>query len=278
MAGDWIKMRGNLWDDPRVVKVCDLTGQGEAAVIGALYWLWATADQHTEDGILPGLTGRSIDRKTGLQGFADALVQIGWLSDHPEGVRIINFEEHNGASAKRRSLDAQRKANSRSMSASNADNMRTDDGQNAPDCGAREEKRREEINTPKRVEAPKPAARACSFAVNSLPPDWKAFCLTERPDLDPERTFAKFGDYWRAKPGKDGRKTDWLATWRNWVRAERAANGNSGASGKFNPHAYGRKLLAETLAAEGMDRGPASETISGVPGQFLKVVSGSGND
>lgn len=33
----------------------------------------------------------------------------------------------------------------------------------------------------------------------------------------------KFMDYWRAKPGKDGVKLDWVATWRNWMR--RAAEG-----------------------------------------------------
>lgn len=90
MAGDWIKMRGNLWDDPRVARLCDLTGQTEAAIVGGLYWLWATADQHTENGIMPGLTLRQIDRKTGVQGLGQALCDIGWLADHPEGVRIIN--------------------------------------------------------------------------------------------------------------------------------------------------------------------------------------------
>lgn len=144
MAGDWIKMRGNLWDDPRVGRLVDLTSTSEAAVIGALYWLWATADQHTEDGILPGLSLRQIDRKTGVQGFGSALVEVGWLADHPEGVRIARFEEHNGTSAKRRCTDAQRKANSRNVSASDADNERTRGGQVAPDLGAREEKRREE--------------------------------------------------------------------------------------------------------------------------------------
>lgn len=29
---------------------------------------------------------------------------------------------------------------------------------------------------------------------------------------------AKFADYWRAQPGQKGVKTDWPATWRNWVR------------------------------------------------------------
>lgn len=150
MAGDWIKMRGNLWDDPRVSKLCDLTDQSEAAIVGALYWLWAAADQHTEDGLMPGLTLRQIDRKTGVQGFGAALCQIGWLEDNPDGVRIVNFEEHNGTSAKRRCTDAQRKANVRNVSASDADKQRTESGQKTPNLGAREEKSREEEkkNTP----------------------------------------------------------------------------------------------------------------------------------
>jgi len=59
-----------------------------------------------------------------------------------------------------------------------------------------------------------------------LPADWKpdevaiAFCKSERPDLIPDRVADKFRDYWTAKPGVAGKKTDWPATWRNWVRAE----------------------------------------------------------
>jgi len=124
MAGDWIKMRGNLWDDPRVARLVDLTDSTEAAIVGALYWLWATADQHTENGVMPGLTLRQIDRKTGVKGFAEALCAIGWIVDHPDGISITNFEEHNGASAKRRSEDAKRKANVRKE----ADKDRTDSG------------------------------------------------------------------------------------------------------------------------------------------------------
>ncbi|RJF99036.1 hypothetical protein [Noviherbaspirillum saxi] len=143
MAGDWIKMRGNLWDDPRISKLCDLTDCGEAQIIGGLYWLWSTADQHTEDGCMPGLTMRQIDRKTGIPGFAAALCEIEWVKDDTQGVVIPRFTEHNGSSAKRRCMDAQRKANSRNPSASDADNGQTEDGQNPPNCGARE---REEKN------------------------------------------------------------------------------------------------------------------------------------
>lgn len=38
------------------------------------------------------------------------------------------------------------------------------------------------------------------------------------PHVDGRTEHAKFCDYWRAKPGKDGRKLDWPATWRNWMR------------------------------------------------------------
>jgi uncharacterized protein YdaU (DUF1376 family) len=54
-----------------------------------------------------------------------------------------------------------------------------------------------------------------------LPGDWADFCRQERPDLDPSKVGEKFADYWHGKPGTGGKKLDWLATWRNWVREER---------------------------------------------------------
>ena len=125
MAGDWIKMRSNLWDDPRVAGICDRTGATEAQVIGALYWLWTTADQHTQDGFLGGLTPKSVNRKTAVEGFAEAMIEVGWL-DHGEGGLIIpRFDEHNGSSAKRRASEARRKGSVRKVSASDADKKRT---------------------------------------------------------------------------------------------------------------------------------------------------------
>lgn len=60
-----------------------------------------------------------------------------------------------------------------------------------------------------------------------LPADWvmteemEAFCKTERPDLVPSEVACRFSDYWYGVAGKDGRKADWMATWRNWVRREK---------------------------------------------------------
>lgn len=205
MAGDWIKMRGNLWDDPRVSKLCDVTDQSEAAIVGGLYWIWATADQHTEDGVMPGLTLRQIDRKTGIQGFGDALCNIGWLADHPEGVRIVNFEEHNGTSAKRRCTDAQRKANVRNVSASDADKKQTEAGQKTPTLGAREREEKEEEKREEKTGGDAPRKR-------STPPPQVA-----KPDDVDQQTW-----------------TDWLAL-RKAKRApvtETVVNGARGESEK----------------------------------------------
>ena len=38
------------------------------------------------------------------------------------------------------------------------------------------------------------------------------------PHVDGKTEHAQFCDYWRSKPGKDGRKLDWVATWRRWMR------------------------------------------------------------
>lgn len=38
------------------------------------------------------------------------------------------------------------------------------------------------------------------------------------PHVDGKRETERFEDHWRGKAGKDGRKLDWVATWRNWMR------------------------------------------------------------
>lgn len=51
-----------------------------------------------------------------------------------------------------------------------------------------------------------------------LTPERRAIAAAE--GLDPDRTFAKFADFWRAASGARARKCDWDATWRNWCRDE----------------------------------------------------------
>ena len=69
--------------------------------------------------------------------------------------------------------------------------------------------------TPKPV---KDKSRGTSFTLETLPDDWKDAVEKLDPDLDPEKLFEEFADYWRAVPGERGRKKDWLATFRNHIR------------------------------------------------------------
>jgi hypothetical protein len=55
-----------------------------------------------------------------------------------------------------------------------------------------------------------------------LDEEWISFCKQERPDLNPQKVFAEFLDYWTAQPGQKGVKLAWTPTWRNWVRRQSA--------------------------------------------------------
>lgn len=71
-----------------------------------------------------------------------------------------------------------------------------------------------------------PADRGSRLPENwTLPADWRAWAVQHRPDLDPDATADAFADYWHAAPGAKGRKVDWFATWRTWVRNQRTRPG-----------------------------------------------------
>ncbi|MBS1093851.1 YdaU family protein [Gluconobacter wancherniae] len=61
--------------------------------------------------------------------------------------------------------------------------------------------------------------RACRLPADWRPsPEMAEFARSN--GVDPERTAAVFRDYWVGVPDPKGRKADWSATWRNWVRRE----------------------------------------------------------
>ena len=191
MAGDWIKMRGNLWDDPRVSRLCDLTDQPEAMVIGALYWLWSSADSHTEDGLMPGLSLKGIDRKSGVPGFGKALLDVGWIAEVEGGIAIVRFDEHNGKSAKRRSMEAKRKGEVRKVSASDADKPKTESGKGAELELEREleKEKNKEKNPPVSPQGGKAKFKPEEITPEPLDPEtWASFCQFRRNLKKPIKT------------------------------------------------------------------------------------------
>lgn len=93
--------------------------------------------------------------------------------------------------------------------------------------GNRNRKREEEWDSENKSRGAADAAetRGARLKIEALPDEWRAFCRANRRDLDPDRTWQRFSDYWTAQPGARGRKVDWAATWRNWVRDERPPAG-----------------------------------------------------
>jgi hypothetical protein len=140
MAGDWIKVQTCTPDKPEVHQLAESLGIDPDAVVGKLLRIWVWADQQTIDGNARSVTKSLLDRVTSVSGFADAMLNVGWLTKTEAGFAFPNFDRHNGQTAKKRATGAKRVENHRKTGAVKA----------STECNARSvtealpEKRREE--------------------------------------------------------------------------------------------------------------------------------------
>ena len=81
------------------------------------------------------------------------------------------------------------------------------------------------VVNPSREEKKKAPARdkGTRLEVDALPDEWRDYCLKVEPELDPQRVFEDFRDYWRSLSGAKAIKTDWRAVWQTHVRSFRNA-------------------------------------------------------
>jgi len=150
MAGDWLKMEINTPDKPEVIGMADMLGVNPAHVVGGLFMVWRWFDQQTTDGNASFVTKITVDRISGVTGFADAMEKVGWLVAPEDGGLVLpNFVRHNGETAKQRALTAKRVAKSKAKSneKSNATVTQQVTQQVTGVALPREEKRREELTT-----------------------------------------------------------------------------------------------------------------------------------
>lgn len=103
-----------------------------------------------------------------------------------------------------------------------------------------------------------PVTKSKAAPATRLPADWTpsgedlAFCRVSRPDLNPVDVAAGFVDYWIAQPGAKGRKADWPATWRNWIRNQRQAQARASPTGKqANRDSYAAQAQAANDRLQG---------------------------
>lgn len=160
-------------------------------------------------------------RTPAFEGRRIEIIDDGWRLLNHEKYRSIRDEETT-LEAKRNYINARRakereaKGVDQSRSQSNAGEHGRDSAE--ADTEAYTEEKRERVANARATRLPTPFV---------LPSQWADFSAKERPDLDPAKVAEKFADHWKAKPGKAGTKLDWFATWRNWIREERAPAGGA---------------------------------------------------
>lgn len=153
------------------------------------------------------------------------------IDSEPGAYRLVNWERY--AERIERANAATRKARSRDMSRS------ASKSHDVPRSAAHS--RRETVDVRQETEESKSKASVRSPRGSRIPdgfPDeaameWACRVAGKSP-REATAIAENFRDYWLAKAGKDGRKADWMATWRGWVRREGSTvRGNSKAEKKI---------------------------------------------
>lgn len=141
MAGDWIKIEHATIDKPEIYQMAEILDLDPHHILGSIISVWVWMDKQLESCNANRVTKKLLDRKADVTGFADAMLQVGWLSECDSGFEVPNFERHLGNSAKKRAETARRvtkyrqKCNTKNVTPSVTNAL------------TREEKRREDINT-----------------------------------------------------------------------------------------------------------------------------------
>ena len=133
---NWIKVRSNLRTSPKVVIVASQLSVTPITALGAICTAWMLADEHAnEHGLLKDIDLNALDAMIGIGGLGDAMAKVGWVKETSKGVQFVNYEKHNGSTAKSRAREQQRKQVSRSCPKKT--------GQKPDKTRTREEKNRE---------------------------------------------------------------------------------------------------------------------------------------
>ncbi len=123
---NWIKVRTHLATHPKVVRIACALCAHPVHILGGLVHLWSVADMHADGECLPCMTAEAIDHMVSMPGFTAELVKAGWAEVKDDGVYLLNYEVHNGTSAKRRAANSKRMKSVRTVCAERAQDVRSD--------------------------------------------------------------------------------------------------------------------------------------------------------
>mgnify|MGYP003559713022 CR=1 FL=1 len=222
--------------------------------------LWTTAlswcaDQES-DGVVPAGMLAVLE---GTANDARSLVSAGLWEAVEGGYVFRKWSEYQPSRVdleQRRADDAERKRKAREAKAGLRTAGVRSDSDERPDGLVAESSRSPLYPDPTR---PDPTPTSTDVEVKTVPrkrgqrldANWNptgelvAEMRTELPGFDLHAEHRVFVDYWIAQPGQKGVKTDWDATWRNWMR--RAARDAKGRRVDPNQRAMQTLQLATDL-------------------------------
>ena len=105
----WIKIETHTPDKAELRHIARLCNCTKAEAFLAFFRLFVWLDEQTEDGHVDFFTTADADDIAGLKGFGEALQEVRWVLFSASGAVVSKWDRHNGQSAKRRILDAERK-------------------------------------------------------------------------------------------------------------------------------------------------------------------------
>ncbi len=108
MRRPWIKIEVSTPDKPEICAIATQLRIDPDAVVGKLVRFWSWAELSGADPNDLNVTKEFINKVCGRKGFAEALIQAGWLDESGGRLSFPNFERHNGNASKVRGLTARR--------------------------------------------------------------------------------------------------------------------------------------------------------------------------
>lgn len=111
MAG-WITMKVNLAESAEVELISHATKLDVFAVVGRLQVLWSWVFKHTQNGESI-MDAAAIDRRMGCDGFADAMIRVGWLRVTDTGTLFVGWDKNNTTDKSLRDAASERQRVSR---------------------------------------------------------------------------------------------------------------------------------------------------------------------
>lgn len=234
----FIKLNDHMPEHPKIEGLSDKAFRAAVEL-----WCWCSrtrSDGHVPPGTwkkrAPGKTGRELI-EAGLAHPADD----GGVDMH-DYLKHQRSKAHIEAVSQKRAVAGQRggkvrpsakQDGSKVLSKSEAEGTPEDRGGTTylPDRGSEQDAPAPSSRAPA-TSSPGATARAARQRGKRIPPDFavtdgmRAWAREKGLRCDLDRETEKFINYWTAKAGRDATKTDWMATWRNWVlKADEDAGG-----------------------------------------------------